>query len=73
MLKTDWRLLFLEKTQKLEKQAQARTLGTFKKVFVDSWRKANIMGLIRKLDLSFQVSINNEIKYFVPGKKLQFN
>ena len=69
----DWRTPFLEQTKAFEKAAQTKTLGTFKQVFVDSWRKASIIKLVRKLDLAFIVEVNNETKFFIPSSKLQFN
>lgn len=45
----------------------------FKKVFIDSWKKRNIGPLIKKLDLSFQVIINNDIKYFISNAKTKTN
>ena len=48
-------------------------MATFKKVFIDHWKKASITSLIKKLELSFQVEVNNEIKYPIAQKKILFN
>jgi len=40
----------------------------FSQVFVDSWKKKSIVPLVKKLDLSFIIVINNDTKYFVLNK-----
>lgn len=54
---------------KLEKDNQTRNTNHFKQVFVDSWKKKNILPFIRKMDLGFQIVINNEIRYTITEKK----
>lgn len=41
----------------------------FRKVFVDSWKKLSITTLVKKLDLTFQVMINNDLRYNISHKK----
>ena len=65
----DWKAAFLDKTVELEKLAQRKNQAMFRKVFIDSWKKRSIQPLIRKLDLSFQVHLNNDIKYLISNAK----
>lgn len=65
----DWKTEFLNKTKQQEQNSKRKNTLMFKKVFIDSWKKKNIVPLIKKLDLSFQVVINNDIKYFVSNAK----
>jgi hypothetical protein len=60
-----WKDVFLKTTLQLEYQSQKRNMAQFKLIFVDSWRKKNIQPLIKKLDLSFQLHVNNDVKYLV--------
>ena len=45
--------------------SQKRNITFFKQIFVDSWKKKNIQPLVKKLDLSFQLHINNDVKYLI--------
>ena len=64
----NWKDIFLTKSKQLEQAAFKKTMIEFKKVFIDSWKKKNILPLIKKLDLSFQVHVNNDIKYLISNK-----
>lgn len=58
-----WKELFLAKIKDIESQTRKNNLELFKKVFVDSWKKQKIQNLIKKLDLCFEVVINQDYRF----------
>lgn len=61
----EWRQVFLKTTCQNEMLSQKRNITFFKQIFIDSWKKKNITTLVKKLELSFQMHINNDVKYLV--------